>query len=99
MRPNLGPQVGSTAAANVTSPTANALGSAFKHVGRGAVGASLAYDAYDIATSCKPFRTLMSVSFGILGSLGGGIAGATGGSFVAPVVGKVGGGIAGAAFG
>ncbi|WP_413933897.1 RHS repeat domain-containing protein, partial [Nitrospira sp. BLG_1] len=99
LRPGLGPNTGSTGSANVSNPSVNALGRALQVGGRGLLAVSVAADVHDVATSCKPFRSLMSASFGVLGSIAGGSAGAVGGSFVTPFVGTVAGGIGGAAAG
>ena len=99
MNPGVGARPGSLGSANVPNPGASALGEGFRIGGRVLLAGTLAADAYDVATSCKPFRSLMSASFGILGSLGGGTLGAVGGSFVAPVGGTIAGGLGGSAQG
>jgi hypothetical protein len=81
------------------TPTVNALGKAFQYGGRGLLAVSVAADVYNVSTSCKPYKSLMSASFGILGSIAGGTAGAVGGSFVAPVAGTIAGGVGGAVAG
>ena len=99
MRPSLGPNPASTGHANISNPGANALGQVFKYGGGALLAASVAVDAYQVSTSCRPFKALMSASFGILGSIAGGTAGVVGGSFVTPVAGTIVGGVAGAAAG
>jgi hypothetical protein len=99
IRPSTSGNPGSTASANMTNTGANTLGRVFKYAGRSMLGASLAYDAYDIATSEKPWRTATEAALGLLGGLGGSVGGAVGGSFVAPVAGTIAGGIAGGAAG
>lgn len=99
MRPSLEPNPASTGHANISNPGANALGQAFKYGGGALLAAAVAVDAYQVSTSCRPFKALMSASFGILGSIAGGTAGVVGGSFVTPVAGTIVGGVTGAAAG
>ncbi|MET7254007.1 SpvB/TcaC N-terminal domain-containing protein [Dyadobacter fermentans] len=74
-RPDLGPPPGSGGRANVTNATANNIGTAFKIGGRALVGASYAYDAYNIFQAPDKYRALMESSVGTLGALGGGTIG------------------------
>lgn len=99
VRPSTGPREGSVGSANMSNTKVNTMSSYFRVAGPALVGASLMYDAYDVATSSSPCRTLMQNSFAILGSLGGGALGVTVGTFVEPGVGTVVGGLVGAGAG
>ncbi|CAN0482426.1 unnamed protein product, partial [Phaeothamnion confervicola] len=106
MRPGLGPRPGSTGSANLSNPSVNALGTAFRYGGAALLIASVGYDIYDVATSPQQLRTATQATFGFAGGIGGGIGGAVvggiGGTFVGgpgigTAVGTVGGGVVGSA--
>ena len=86
-RPGTGPRLGSNVSANLSNAGWNTAGEVFSTVGKVSLAGTIAYDAYDIATSNNRVQTA-SVDVGsTAGGVAGGWAGAEAGAAIGAGIG------------